>query len=209
MTFQISGLAQAFIWAQLTVKPVYIKRHYCIFFISACGNYWHFTGGYNDSQTIDITLQDPRFSKILTNLRLQKRGTGGVDTAAVGDTFDISNNDRLGKSEVRLNQPCCIYLRPSPPPKLWATVSEMKFAACVFLGGAGPAGDRWGQLPDRVWEEAGEGTRHQSPSSHRSVQEIKAGLIVSSEGQLSARCSLCNLKATSVFCHRKKGCSKP
>ena len=44
--------------------------------------------------------QDPRFSKILENLRLQKRGTGGVDTAATGDTFDISNNDRLGKSEV-------------------------------------------------------------------------------------------------------------
>uniref|UniRef100_A0AAY4EAH0 Creatine kinase S-type, mitochondrial n=1 Tax=Denticeps clupeoides TaxID=299321 RepID=A0AAY4EAH0_9TELE len=48
--------------------------------------------------------KDPRFSKILENLRLQKRGTGGVDTAAVGDTFDISNNDRLGKSEVELVQ---------------------------------------------------------------------------------------------------------
>lgn len=46
------------------------------------------------------TLQDPRFSKILDNLRLQKRGTGGVDTAAVGGTFDISNLDRLGHSEV-------------------------------------------------------------------------------------------------------------
>lgn len=50
-----------------------------------------------------IALQDPRFSKILDNLRLQKRGTGGVDTAATGDTFDISNLDRLGKSEVRLH----------------------------------------------------------------------------------------------------------
>lgn len=45
-------------------------------------------------------LKDPRFKKILENLRLQKRGTGGVDTAASGDTFDISNLDRLGKSEV-------------------------------------------------------------------------------------------------------------
>lgn len=44
--------------------------------------------------------QDPRFKKILENLRLQKRGTGGVDTAATGDIFDISNLDRLGKSEV-------------------------------------------------------------------------------------------------------------
>lgn len=44
--------------------------------------------------------KDPRFSKILSNLRLQKRGTGGVDTAAVGGVFDISNLDRLGLSEV-------------------------------------------------------------------------------------------------------------
>lgn len=47
-------------------------------------------------------VQDPRFSRILENLRLQKRGTGGVDTAASGDTFDISNLDRLGKSEVNI-----------------------------------------------------------------------------------------------------------
>lgn len=46
-------------------------------------------------------LQDKRFSDILQKLRLQKRGTGGVDTAAVGGTFDISNLDRLGQSEVR------------------------------------------------------------------------------------------------------------
>ncbi|XP_064798375.1 creatine kinase U-type, mitochondrial-like isoform X1 [Oncorhynchus masou masou] len=48
--------------------------------------------------------KDTRFSKILDNMRLQKRGTGGVDTATTGDTFDISNNDRLGKSEVELVQ---------------------------------------------------------------------------------------------------------
>lgn len=45
--------------------------------------------------------KDPRFSKILENLRLQKRGTGGVDTAAVADVYDISNIDRIGRSEVR------------------------------------------------------------------------------------------------------------
>ncbi|CAL8340349.1 unnamed protein product [Arctogadus glacialis] len=53
---------------------------------------------------LPILSKDTRFSKILENLRLQKRGTGGVDTAATGDTFDISNNDRLGKSEVELVQ---------------------------------------------------------------------------------------------------------
>ncbi|XP_078586741.1 creatine kinase M-type-like isoform X1 [Branchiostoma floridae x Branchiostoma japonicum] len=48
--------------------------------------------------------KDPRFENILKALRLQKRGTGGVDTAAVGGTFDISNADRLGNSEVQLVQ---------------------------------------------------------------------------------------------------------
>ncbi|CAN0398240.1 creatine kinase M-type [Lampetra fluviatilis] len=42
----------------------------------------------------------PKFGEVLTRLRLQKRGTGGVDTAAVGGVFDISNADRLGSSEV-------------------------------------------------------------------------------------------------------------
>lgn len=50
--------------------------------------------------------QDSRFPKILENLRLQKRGTGGVDTAATGNVFDISNLDRLGKSEVGEGQSC-------------------------------------------------------------------------------------------------------
>uniref|UniRef100_A0A6I8NQS9 Creatine kinase B-type n=1 Tax=Ornithorhynchus anatinus TaxID=9258 RepID=A0A6I8NQS9_ORNAN len=40
-----------------------------------------------------------KFGDILKKLRLQKRGTGGVDTAAVGGVFDISNADRLGFSE--------------------------------------------------------------------------------------------------------------
>jgi len=48
--------------------------------------------------------QDERFNTLLDELRLQKRGTGGVDTAATGGTFDISNSDRLGKSEVTLVQ---------------------------------------------------------------------------------------------------------
>lgn len=33
---------------------------------------------------------------------LQARGTGGVDSASTGGTWDISNADRLGKSEVEL-----------------------------------------------------------------------------------------------------------
>uniref|UniRef100_A0A7N5JY49 Creatine kinase U-type, mitochondrial n=1 Tax=Ailuropoda melanoleuca TaxID=9646 RepID=A0A7N5JY49_AILME len=53
---------------------------------------------------LPLLSKDHRLSKILENLRLQKRGTGGVDTAATGIIFDISNLDRLGKSEVELVQ---------------------------------------------------------------------------------------------------------
>uniref|UniRef100_A0A8C0PZB7 Creatine kinase B-type n=1 Tax=Canis lupus familiaris TaxID=9615 RepID=A0A8C0PZB7_CANLF len=44
------------------------------------------------------------FPKVLKRLRLQKRGTGGVDTAALGGVFEVSNADRLGFSEVELVQ---------------------------------------------------------------------------------------------------------
>jgi len=46
----------------------------------------------------------PKFDEILNKLRIQKRGTGGVDTAAEGGMFDLSNADRLGFSEVELVQ---------------------------------------------------------------------------------------------------------
>merc|ERR1712036_165532 len=46
----------------------------------------------------------PLFKQLLTKLRLQKRGTGGVDTASTDGTFDISNADRIGFSEVQLVQ---------------------------------------------------------------------------------------------------------
>merc|ERR1719436_1392011 len=46
----------------------------------------------------------PEFASMLKKLRLQKRGTGGVDTAATGGIFDISNADRLGFSELELVQ---------------------------------------------------------------------------------------------------------
>jgi len=51
-----------------------------------------------------LAEDEGRLNELLGKLRLQKRGTGGVDTAAVGGTFDISNADRLGFSEVQLCQ---------------------------------------------------------------------------------------------------------
>merc|ERR1719410_3399285 len=50
-----------------------------------------------------------KFTEILKAMRLQKRGTGGVDTGSGNDDgwFDISNNDRLGASELVLVQRVC------------------------------------------------------------------------------------------------------
>ncbi|XP_029195847.2 creatine kinase B-type-like [Acropora millepora] len=53
---------------------------------------------------LPLLSKSRKFDEILERLRLQKRGTGGVDTAAEGGVFDISNLDRLGFSEVELVQ---------------------------------------------------------------------------------------------------------
>jgi len=44
----------------------------------------------------------PDFKKLLGKMNLQARGTGGVDSANTGGTWDISNADRIGKGEVDL-----------------------------------------------------------------------------------------------------------
>jgi len=44
----------------------------------------------------------PDFKDILKKMRLQPRGSAGVDSASSGGTWDISNSDRLGMSEIQL-----------------------------------------------------------------------------------------------------------
>merc|ERR1719261_2446497 len=44
----------------------------------------------------------PDFKKVGAKMGLQARGTAGVDSASTGGTWDISNADRLGKSETQL-----------------------------------------------------------------------------------------------------------
>ena len=48
---------------------------------------------------VDV-IQEPRFDRMLNVMRLQKRGTAGEHTDVVDNTYDISNAERLGKSEV-------------------------------------------------------------------------------------------------------------
>jgi len=56
---------------------------------------------------IPLLSKHDKFNDILAKLRLQKRGTGGVDTMDDSGWFDISNNDRLGFSEKQLVQKVC------------------------------------------------------------------------------------------------------
>merc|ERR1712228_702808 len=42
------------------------------------------------------------FKSVLATMGLQARGCGGVDSDSVGGTWDISNADRIGKSETQL-----------------------------------------------------------------------------------------------------------
>merc|ERR1719436_440764 len=58
---------------------------------------------------IPLLSKHEKFGDILKAMRLQKRGTGGVDTGTGNDDgwFDISNNDRLGASELVLVQRVC------------------------------------------------------------------------------------------------------
>lgn len=60
--------------------------------------------GLRAGSLVKIPLVSARkdFQAILTKRGLQARGSGGVDAAAVGGLYDISNADRLGKSEVEL-----------------------------------------------------------------------------------------------------------
>merc|ERR1711931_461227 len=58
---------------------------------------------------IPLLSKHEKFADILKAMRLQKRGTGGVDTGSGNDDgwFDISNADRLGNSERELVQKVC------------------------------------------------------------------------------------------------------
>jgi len=44
----------------------------------------------------------PDFREMCKKMKLQVRGTSGVDSASTGGTWDVSNADRLGHSEVEL-----------------------------------------------------------------------------------------------------------
>merc|ERR1712072_429985 len=63
----------------------------------------------------------PDFKALLKKMSLQARGTGGVDSASTGGTWDISNADRIGKGEVQL---CNILIEGAAQLVKWENMLE-------------------------------------------------------------------------------------
>merc|ERR1719159_2117161 len=61
------------------------------------------------------------FKKILGKMKLQARGTGGVDSASTGGTWDISNADRIGLGEVEL---CNILIEGAAQLVKWESMMD-------------------------------------------------------------------------------------
>jgi creatine kinase len=79
----------------------------------------------------------PDFKDILKKMRLQARGTAGVDSASTGGTWDISNSDRLGMSEVQL---CNLFIEGVAQVILWEKDLEAGKNIDEAVAGAKPLG---------------------------------------------------------------------
>merc|ERR1719198_2881555 len=82
----------------------------------------------------------PDFKKFLGKMGLQARGTGGVDSASTGGTWDISNADRIGTGEVEL---CNILIKGATQLVEWEHTLEeggnVDAEIAALIGEAAPA----------------------------------------------------------------------
>jgi len=79
----------------------------------------------------------PDFKDILKKMKLQARGTAGVDSASTGGTWDISNADRLGMSEVQL---CNLFIEGIAQIIKWEQALEEGKNIDEEVAGAKPLG---------------------------------------------------------------------
>jgi len=79
--------------------------------------------GLRAGTMVNLPLVSARedFKKLLGKMGLQARGTGGVDSASTGGTWDISNADRIGKGEVQL---CNILIEGATKLVKWENMME-------------------------------------------------------------------------------------
>lgn len=77
------------------------------------------------------------FKDTLKKMKLQARGTAGVDSASTGGTWDISNADRLGMSEVQL---CNLFIEGVAQVIRWEQALEEGKDIEAELAAAKPLG---------------------------------------------------------------------
>merc|ERR1711939_625265 len=73
----------------------------------------------------------PDFKSYLSTVKLQVRGSRGVDSASKGGVWDISNSDRLGTSEVDL---CNIFIEGVSNVIKWEQMLEAEAAKAAASG---------------------------------------------------------------------------
>lgn len=68
--------------------------------VSHVSNFLELSGMFIVMSCIQTLSQHARFDDFLRVKRLQRRDVSAIDPSASDGTFDISNSDRLGKTEV-------------------------------------------------------------------------------------------------------------
>merc|ERR1711939_1031889 len=89
------------------------------------------------------------FKKYLASVKLQARGTAGVDSASTGGTWDISNSDRLGTSEVDL---CNIFIEGVSNVIKWEQMLEAEAAKAAASGRRRKVGRKSDSPVDKAME---------------------------------------------------------
>jgi len=87
--------------------------------------------------TVPLISARPDFKDVLKQMRLQARGTAGVDSASSGGTWDISNSDRLGMSEVQL---CNLFIEGVAQVIRWEKTLEAGGNIDAEMAAAKPLG---------------------------------------------------------------------
>merc|ERR1712085_148656 len=89
---------------------------------------------------VPLISAHPDFKDTLKKMRLQARGTAGVDSASTGGTWDISNSDRLGYSEVEL---CNLFIEGVAQVIRWEKALEAGENIDAEMAAASPMGLDW------------------------------------------------------------------
>merc|ERR1719353_1673406 len=161
MGADIKEVFERFVFACNTVEDVVKKEGYSFMhsdhlgYILVCPS--NLGTGLRASVMVKIPLLSarPDFKDICAGLRLQARGSAGVDSGSAGGIWDISNADRLGVSEVEL-----VNLMIEGCAQLVKMEQALETGGSIYpfmpgLGDAPTPGFPWDECPDRLPDISG------------------------------------------------------